>query len=185
MQTEVERLLAEWNDGDESARDRLVPLVYGELRRLAGGFLRRERAGHTLQPTALVNEALLRLFQQRNVPAEGRQQFFGLIAQLMRRVLVDHARKRHAAKRGGPATYVTLDERLEHAATPNLVVLDVDRALGRLEAMDERQARIVELRVFGGFEVDDVATALDISPATVKREWRSALAWLHRELAST
>lgn len=182
METEVGQLLAEWNDGDESARDRLVPLVYGELRRLAGGFLQRERAGHTLQPTALVNEAFLRFFQQRNVPAEGRQQFFGLIAQLMRRVLVDHARKKNAAKRGGPQTCITLDEQLEHAVSSNLAVLDVDRALEKLEAMDSRQARIVELRVFGGFEVTDVATALEISPATVKREWRSARAWLHREL---
>ena len=141
MNSEVTQLLSAWHAGDDTARDRLVPVVYGELRRLAGGFMKRERAGHTLQPTALVNEAFVRFFDQRNVPVDGREQFFGLIAQLMRRVLVDHARRRRAAKRGGPETCITLDERLEHATSPDLAVLDVNRALGRdAGEVDDRTA---------------------------------------------
>lgn len=179
---EVTKLLSRWSDGDTSARERLVPLVYNELRRLAGGFLKRERQGHTLQPTALVNEALLRLFQQRNAPEQGRDQFFGLLAQLMRRVLVDHARKRAADKRGGHAQRVTLNEEIIGLGPVDLDVLDLDRALGRLAELDPRQAKIVELRVFCGIKVTEVAQILDLSPATIKREWRIAKAWLHREL---
>ena len=180
---EVTILLSRWSDGDESAREELIPLVYDELRRLAGGFLKRERQGHTLQPTALVNEALLRLFQQRNAPEQGRAQLFGLLAQLMRRVLVDHARKRAADKRGGQVQRVTLNEEIVGLASVDLDVLDLDRSLKRLAEMDPRQARIVELRVFGGIKVPEVAQILDLSPATIKREWRVAKAWLHRELS--
>ncbi len=179
----VTEILAAWMDGDPSARDRLVPIVYDELRRLAGGFFRRERDGHTLQPTALLHEALLRLFQQQPPRVQGREQFYGLIAQLMRRVLVDHARRRMADKRGGGVTRVTLGEASGALADNGFAVLDTEQALTRLERMDKRQARIVEMRVFAGFEVAEIASVLGVSESTVKREWRIARAWLHRELS--
>lgn len=179
---ELTRLLHAWAAGDSGARDRVVPLVYHELRQLAGGFMKRERGDHTLQPTALVHEALLRLFQQRKIPAEGRDRLIALIAQLMRRVLVDHARRRQADKRHAGVTRVTLNEESGGVSRDQPELLDLDRALTRLEQIDPRQARIVELRVFGGFEVQEVGALLEISPATVKRDWTIAKAWLHREL---
>ncbi len=179
---ELTQLLEEWAAGDSGARDLVVPLVYDELRRLAGGFMKRERGDHTLQPTALLNEALLRLFQQRQIPDEGRDQLIALIAQLMRRVLVDHARRRHADKRRAGVTRVTLNEEAGGVSRDQPELLDLDRALTKLEQIDPRQARIVELRVFGGFEVQEVGALLEISPATVKRDWTIAKAWLHREL---
>ena len=183
---DITELLSLWADGDDAALERLIPVVYEDLRRLAGGFLKRERRGHTLQPTALVHEALLRWFDQRNREFENRVQFFGLIAQLMRRVLVDHARRRQAAKRGAGQTHLALDEAANLAGSSSpWVVLDTERALKRLESMDERQAKIAELRIFGGFDVNEIALATELSPSTVKREWRLARAWFHRELVSS
>lgn len=181
--TDVTRLIGAWAAGDEAARERLIPLVYDELRRLAGGFLRREHPGHTLQPTALVHEAFVRFLGQGPVPVECRGQFMALVARTMRRVLVDHARKRNADKRGAGDTLVELNESIDGAAPGQLDVLLVDDALERLAALDPRQARIVELRVFGGLEVREVADLLGLSPATVKRDWTLARAWLHRELS--
>ena len=183
----VTELLRAWGAGDRAALDQLMPVLYAELRRQAERQLRRESAGHTLQPTALVNEAYLRLVDQRQAKWEGRSQFFALAARQMRRILVDHARGRAAAKRGGAAARVTLAE--GSAATPEtpqgeIDVLALDEALTRLAALDARQARVVELRYFAGLGVEEVAEALDISPATVKREWTMARAWLRRELGS-
>ena len=179
---DITLLVGAWAAGDVAARDRLIPLVYGELRGLAGGYLRRERSGHTLQPTALVHEAFLRFDGQGAVPVACRGQFMGLIAQTMRHVLVDHARRRAADKRGAGATHVPLEDALDGVSAPQHSVLELDDVLTRLAAMDARQARIVELRVFGGVEVKEVAEILGISPATVKREWTIAKAWLRREL---
>lgn len=179
---DVATLLRAWAAGDFGARDRLVPLVYDELRRLAGGFMKRERGDHTLQPTALVHEALLRLFDQRRVSAEGRAQLIALIAQMMRRVLVDHSRRRSAQKRGAGKTRHAIDGPAKGEVREAPCLMEVDRALRKLERFDPRQGRIVELRVFGGFELREVAALLGISPATVKREWTIAKAWLHREL---
>ncbi len=181
---DITSLLSRWADGEDGVRDELVPLVYDELRRMAGGFIKRERQGHTLQPTALVHEALLRWFDQRSRSYENRAQFFGLIAQLMRRVLVDHARKSQAAKRGGGATCVELTAAHGEARGTSWVVLDVERALVRMEALDKRQAQIAEMRIFGGFEFKEIAAALGLSESTVKRDWRIARAWLHREFGS-
>jgi RNA polymerase sigma factor (TIGR02999 family) len=181
----VTELLHAWGAGDERALDRLVPAVYAELRRQAERQLRRESAGHTLQPTALVHEAYLRLVDQREAKWEGRSQFFGVAAQLMRRILVDHARGRGAAKRGGGAARVTLAEGSAEAAEGEVDVLALDEALTRLATLDARQARVVELRYFAGLGVEEVAQVLDVSPATVKREWTMARAWLRRELGAT
>lgn len=184
---DVTRLLVQWREGREGALDRLLPLVYDELRRLAARQLRRERPDHTLQPTALINELFLLLVRQRAASAENRAHFFALSARLMRRVLVDHARSRGADKRGGGATTVTLDEDTDivvGAGTGRaLEVLAIDEALVRLAALDADQARIVELRFFAGLTVEETALVLDRSPRTVKREWRLAKAWLTRELA--
>ena len=180
---EITALLSRWADGEDEVRDELVPVVYNELRRLAGGFIKRERDGHTLQPTALVHEALVRWFDQRQRRFANRGQFFGLIAQLMRRVLVDHARRRNADKRGGGVTRVDLDEAADQAASSSTwVILDVERALTRLETLDERQARIAEMRIYGGFDIAEIAAAIAVSEGTVKREWRIVRAWFHREL---
>jgi RNA polymerase sigma factor (TIGR02999 family) len=168
----------------DAARDRLVPLVYDELRRLAQHYLRGERAGHTLQATALVNEAYLRLAEIDRMAFRDRTHFFAMAATVMRRVLVDYARERARGKRGGGVAMTTLDDRVP-AADPPVDVVALDRALERLTALDTRQARIVELRFFGGLTVDETAAALDISTATVKREWASAKAWLYVELNAT
>lgn len=180
---DVTVLLRQWAEGDEAARDRLLPVVYDDLRRLARGYMRREKGGHTLQPTALVHEAFLRYAAQGAVPSESRGQFFALMAQTMRRVLVDHARRKDSEKRGGEVTHVELNEQLGSTGSPVADVLDLDRVLGKLEAMDPRLAKVVEMRVFGGLEVADIASALSVSPATVKRDWATARAWLHRELS--
>ena len=162
--------------------ERLMPLVYRELRRQAAGYLRKERAGHTLQPTALVHEAYLRLHDQRDVHWQNRAHFFGVAAQAMRRILVDHARGRLRAKRGGADRRVTLTESALVAAERSVDVIDLDAALERLSVLDPRQGRVVELRYFGGLSVEETAEVLEISPATVKREWTMAKAWLHSEL---
>ena len=181
---EVTLLLIEMRLGNKDALDRLMPLVYAELRRLAGHYLRGERIGHTLQPTALVNEAFLRLVGQNRADWQHRGQFIGVAAQLMRRILVDYARQRAAGKRAGCA--VTLDEeRLSPGAGIDRTeeILAVEEVLGRLTELDPQQAHIVELRYFGGLSVDETAEALAISPRTVKRDWAMARAWLRAELA--
>lgn len=177
---EITDLLEALEGGVPDARDRLIEAVYRELRVLASAYLRAERVDHTLQTTGLVHEAYLRLVDQRRTTWENRKHFFGIAAQAMRRILVDHARRRKAAKRdGGPP--VTLDEE-QASSGADQEVLGVDAAVRRLGELDERQARIVELRYFAGLTIEETAEALDISPATVKREWVSARAWLQREL---
>lgn len=180
----VTRLLQAWGAGDPAALDALVPTVYDELRRIAARAMRRESVGHTLQPTALVGEAYLRLVDQRRVQWRNRAQFFGLAAQLMRRLLVDHARARQAAKRGGArAPLVTLaDGTAGEAATSPLELLALHDALARLGAMDPQLERLVEARYFGGLTIEETAEALGVSPATVKRDWVVARAWLRRAL---
>jgi RNA polymerase sigma factor (TIGR02999 family) len=179
----VTRFLIAWNGGDAGALERLIPLVYGELRRQARGYLRNERSGHTLQPTALVHEVYLRLVDQSQVKWHNRAHFFGVAARAMRQILVDHARKRRAAKRGGPDSLISIDDVNPASPPKNLDLLDLDLTLQRLAALDERQARLVELRVFGGLTIDEAAEVLEISPATVSREWRHAETWLHREMS--
>jgi RNA polymerase sigma factor (TIGR02999 family) len=181
---DVTQLLHDWRGGNPEALHRLMPLVYDELRHIASAYLRRERAGHTLQTAGLVNEAYLRLINQTRADWQNRAHFYGIAARLMRRILTDHARERQAAKRDSGGEKFELDEALEIAdgkATPDLIALD--DALNTLAAFDERQSRIVELRYFGGLEINEVAEVLDISPATVKREWNSAKAWLYNQLS--
>lgn len=174
----VTALLADWQDGDAGAMERLMPLVYDEMRRIARSHLRSEGFQHGLQPTALVHEAYLRLVDQRRVDWKGRVHFYSLASRMMRRVLVDHARRQRAAKRSPvePPAAAVLRQRAEE-------VLAVDVALDRLAALDDRLARVVEMRFYGGMSVGETAAALDVSPATVKRDWSAARAWLHRELA--
>lgn len=181
-QNDVTRLLINWTNGDKGALEELMPLVYGELRRLAGRYLRRERADHTLQSTALVNEAFLRLVDQKNVQWQNRAHFFGVAAQMIRRILVDHARAHQAGKRGGGAPKLSLDEALGVPERKDLDLLALDEALTGLAKMDEQQSRIVELRFFGGLSIEDTAEVLGISPATVKRDWTMAKAWLYRDM---
>ncbi len=180
----VTQLLREWSQGgDRQALDRLLPLVYTELHKQAARYLRKERVGHTLQPTALVHEAYLRLVNQRDVEWQNRAHFFGICAQLMRRILVDHARERQAEKRGGGGMVrVTLDERVAAVEEREVDLLALDEALTRLAAMDERLARVVELRFFSGLNVEETAEVMDVSPATVKLDWSMAKAWLRREM---
>ena len=178
----ITHLLKEWSDGDERALDRLTPLVYEELRQQAARYLRRERAGHTLQTTALINEAYLRLIDAKDVHWQSRAHFFAIAANLMRRVLVDHARRRDAEKRGGAQLRLTLDERLAVSSTADVDVLAIDEALNKLSAIDSQQALVVELRFFSGLSVEETAAALGISTATVKRDWSVARAWLRREI---
>ena len=180
MSGSATRLLQRWNQGDRDALDQLLPVVYDELRRLARGYLNRERAQHTLQSTALVHEAYLRLVDQ-NTDWQGRAHFFGVAAQMMRRILVDHARARSAAKRGD-GLKVTLDEGMAIAEQRNLDVLALDRALQSLAQIDEKQCKIVELRYFAGLSIEETAEVLSISPATVKRDWSVAKAWLARAM---
>jgi RNA polymerase sigma-70 factor (ECF subfamily) len=178
----VTELLQAWSGGDDSALEQLLPLVEAELRRLARAYMGRERRGHTLQVTALVNEAFLRLTDARRVKWQDRAHFLGISARLMRRVLVDHARRRGYHKRGGGAEKVTLHDDLVMAQDPALDVLALDRALERLEKADARKSRVVELRFFGGLSVEETAEVLHVSPDTVKRDWRLAKLWLLREL---
>ena len=178
------RLLEAWRQGDSKAADELVPLVYAELRRIAAAKLRSERDGHTLQPTALVNEAWLRLMQQHGSGWENRAQFFAIAAQAMRRILVDHARKRHAAKRGDGEAPVDFED-VSHVLSvvlPDDRLLALDDALQALATLDARQARIIELRFFGGMSVEETASVVGVSPTTVKREWATGRAWLFREM---
>ncbi len=179
---EVTRLLAEFGRGEKDAINRLMPLVYDELHRLAKLYFRRERGEHTLQPTALVHEAYLRLVDQ-HAPMESRGHFMALAATQMRRILLDYARKHRAARRGGQQQRVLLEDTMvvAPAQTP-LDMIALDRALDRLAALDPEQARLVELRYFGGLSVEQTAVVMGISPASVKRSWHSARAWLHREL---
>jgi RNA polymerase sigma factor (TIGR02999 family) len=180
----VTQLLAGLQDGDPSVAARLLPLVYDDFRALALRHLARERAGHTLQPTALVHEAYLKLVDQTRVNWQGRTHFFAVGAQAMRRILVEHARSRRREKRGGDRQRVELDEGAALAPERGVDLLDLDEALKRLEALDERQARVVELRFFGGLNMEEVAQALGVSKRTAEGDWRMARAWLHRELAA-
>jgi RNA polymerase sigma factor (TIGR02999 family) len=179
---EVTDLLVRWSDGDQQALARLMPLVCDDLRRMAQVQLRREAPGHTLQPTALVNELYLRLAERRRVSWASRAQFFGFAANTMRRILVDHARARRAAKRGGGATRLTLEDTVGAAGPGPLDLLALDEILDNLAALDERQERLVELRVFGGLTIAEAAHVLGVAEATVSRDWATARAYLHREL---
>jgi RNA polymerase sigma factor (TIGR02999 family) len=181
--TEITRLLARWADGDGEAFNALMPVVYDELRKLADHYLRHERPDHTLQPTALVHEAYLRLAGIREMELRNRAHFYGAAARIMRRVLVDHARQRGAAKRGGPSAHVPFDEGMDMPVAPETDFLALDQALSALEAIAPDKARVVELRYFGGLSVDETADYLDIAPATVKRHWAFARAWLYRRLS--
>jgi RNA polymerase sigma-70 factor (ECF subfamily) len=177
----ISQLLQQWAGGDLQAQEDLVPLVYRELRKRAAAYLRRERRDHTLQPTALVNEAYVRLMGQERVTWINRAQFFGVAAQAMRRILVDHARERVAAKRPG-GIRVTLDEAMRSVPPIDCELLMLDSVLQELAVIDERQARIVEMRYFGGLSEEEVAAILSLSRATITREWQSARAWLYRRL---
>jgi RNA polymerase sigma factor (TIGR02999 family) len=176
-------LLLHWREGDEAARDRMLQLVYRELRRLAAGYLRRERPDHTLQPTELVHEAYLRLVDQRQVDWTNRAQFVALAAVMMRRILVNHARDRRAAKRGGGAARLPLTLAGKWLGTAEVNLLDLHDALERLELVDPRKSRIVELKFFGGMTIQEIGEALEVSPATVEREWKFARAWLHEAVS--
>ena len=182
---EVTALLLRWQEGDRSALDRLLPLVYDQLHHLADRQLRRERQGHTLQPTAVVHETYLRLVDQKRATWQSRAQFFAVAAGMMRRVLVDHARGRRAAKRGGLAPHLAIDEVDAGIDPPSVDLVDLDDALDKLGALDADQAKIVELRFFGGLTVEETAEVVGSSPATVKRDWHSAKAWLFRELGGS
>jgi len=178
----IDELLAEWGRGNVDARDALMPVVYDELRRLARRHLWNERPDHTLQSAALVNEAYLRLAGQKTPQWRNRAHFFGVAAQLMRHILVDHARGRQAAKRGGGATRLTLDADVSADEKPAIDLVTLDDALDRLAALDAQQARVIEMRFFGGLSIEETAVVLDVSSATVKRDWVTARAWLRREL---
>jgi RNA polymerase sigma factor (TIGR02999 family) len=180
---DVTDLLLSWRQGDAAALDRLVPLVYDELRRVASRCLRGESPGHALQATALVHEAYLRLVDVDRLTFTNRAHFFGVAATLMRQLLVDHARRQRTDKRGGGVTMLSLDEASPAASSASVDVLALDQALDALSAIDSRQCRIVELRFFAGLTIDEAATALGISPATVEREWALAKAWLFRRLS--
>lgn len=180
----VTRLLAEWSNGDRDALEKLAPLVYSELHRLASLYLRRERRDHTLQSTALVHEAWIRLIDQQHINWQSRAQFFGIAAQMIRRILIDHARNRQAAKRGDGALKLSLDEALAAPDRRDLDLVALDDALTDLARLDPAQARLVELRFFAGLSIEESAQVLGISPATVKREWAAAKAWLFRELSA-
>ncbi|MBL8241737.1 MAG: sigma-70 family RNA polymerase sigma factor [Bryobacterales bacterium] len=180
---EVTQLLNQWSDGNRAALDSLTPVVYDELRRLASIYLHRERSDHTLQPTAVVHEAYMRLVDQRSVRWQNRAHFFGIAAQMIRRILVDHARGVRAAKRGGGAVALSLDEALGVSEKRDLELEALDDALTTLAEVDPQQARVVELRFFTGLSIEETAEVLGISESTVKRDWVSAKAWLFRELS--
>jgi len=181
----ITELLESWSHGDRAAFDELVPLVYDELHRVAGRHLRHERPDHSVQPTALVHEAYLKLIDQRRVQWKNRAHFFGVAARLMRRILVDHARNRRAAKRGGGEPRLTLDEADAVPLEPEVSLLALDDALTQLEIIDPRQSQIVELRYFGGLTITETAAVVGVSEATIGREWSVAKAWLFRELAAS
>lgn len=179
---DVTRMLIDWRNGDQSALEKLMPLVYTELHRLAASYLRRQRSDHTLQPTALVHEAYLRLVDERNVDWQSRAHFYGMAAQMMRSILIDYARTRVAMKRGGGARKLSLSAVDRVPAEPSLDLVALDDALKTLAAIDPRQSRVVELRFFGGLDIEETAEVLQLSPATIKREWRMAKAWLYQEI---
>ncbi|HEV7682863.1 MAG TPA: sigma-70 family RNA polymerase sigma factor [Pyrinomonadaceae bacterium] len=181
----VTQLLERWSQGDEEALGQLMPLVYSELHRLAGAYLRRERREHTLQPTALINETYLKLIDQDHPNWKNRAQFFGVAAQLMRRILVDHARRHHASKRGGDRLNVSLRNIGAFGNQPDADLLTLHDALDQLEKIDPEQSRLVELRFFGGLTIEETAEVMQISHATVEREWKIARAWLKREFTKT
>ena len=178
---EMTHLLAAWSEGDRSAQDRLAPLVYEELRRLAHRYMKRERPDHTLQTTALVNEAYLRLIDQRDVRWRNRAHFFAIAAEMMRRILIDHARKRASAK-GGGAGKLSLEEAAVMSDERAAELVALEEALVSLSEVDERKSRIVEMRFFSGLSVEEIAGVIGVSPDTVTREWRRAKAWLHCEM---
>jgi RNA polymerase sigma-70 factor (ECF subfamily) len=182
-QQSVTELLVRWGQGNKAALDELMPVVYQELRRLAQNYLSDERRGHTLQTTALVHEAYLRLVDQRSVNWQNRAQFFGVAAQMMRRILINHAVDRQAKKRQGYATKVSLDEAVSFFEQREVDLMALDEALNGLAALDTEQARIVELRFFTGLTIEEVAEVMGLSPATIKREWESAKLWLRRQLS--
>jgi RNA polymerase sigma factor (TIGR02999 family) len=179
---EITNLLIDWNHGDESALDRLIPVVYDELRRLAGRCMSQEGPGHTLQSTAVVHEAYLKLFDQQRVQWQNRTQFFAVAAQLIRRILVDHARGANAAKRGGVARKLSLDENLGVFESRDLDLVALDDAMAALARFDPQQSRVIELRFFAGLTIEETAETLGVSPTTVKRDWITAKAWLFNEL---
>jgi RNA polymerase sigma factor (TIGR02999 family) len=180
--THISELLVDFSEGNQGALDKLIPLVYDELHRLASRYLHRERPNHTLQTTALVHEAYLRLVREENGTSQNRVQFFAVASQLMRHILVDYARSRNAAKRGGVYTKVSFDEAIIVSEGKSANFIALDDALNSLAAIDPVQSRVIELRVFGGLTVEETAEVLGISPRTVKREWSMAKAWLHRQL---
>jgi RNA polymerase sigma-70 factor (ECF subfamily) len=178
---DVSALLRAWSDGDQGALEKLTPIVYGELRRLASRYMKGERSGHSLQTTALVNEAYMRLVDYRRMQWQNRAHFFAVSAQLMRRILVDHAR-RHNLKRGGDVLHVSLDEAAAVGGDPETDLVALDRAMNSLARIDPRKVQVVEMRFFGGLNVEETAEVLKISPITVKRDWRAAKLWLYREM---
>ncbi len=181
----VNQLLVDWGNGNQQALEELLPLIYNELRHLAHSFLNRERPGHTLQTTALVHEAYLKLIDQRDARWQNRSHFFAIAAQAMRRILIDSARKHAAAKRGGPQEKLALDEAANVSLEPDSNLLALDEALKSLAVIDPQQERLVELRYFGGLTIEETAEVMDLSPATIKREWAMARAWLYQSLLNT
>src|SRR5437660_12411564 len=180
----VTQLLMKWSEGDSAALEKLMPLVYSELRRLARNYLRRERQNHTLQPTALVNEAYLKLIDQKSARWQNRAQFYGVAAQLMRRILVDHARQHAAAKRGGPSQErLSITSAGQLAEKPDIDLLALHESLEELKEFDPQQERIVELRFFGGLSIEETAEVMGLGHATVERDWKMARAWLRRNLS--
>jgi RNA polymerase sigma factor (TIGR02999 family) len=180
---EVTQLLVDWGNGNQAALDQLIPLVYTELRQLARHYMRRERLGHTIQTTALIHEAYLRLVDQNQVRWENRAHFLGIAARLMRQILIEHARRRTRAKRGGGVGTISLDEAAIVSQARATELLTLDDALERLAAIDPRKSRVVELRFFGGLSTKEAAEVLNVAPNTVLRDWRMAKAWLHREIS--
>ena len=180
---EVTQLLVDWSNGDEAALDKLMPLVYEELHRMAKRHIGRERPGHTLQTTALVNEAYLRLIDQRSVRWQNRAHFFSIAARLMRRILIDHARAHHYAKRGGATIKVSLGKAIDVSKERAAELVLLDDAMTALAALDPRKSQVVELRFFGGMSVEETAEVLGVSSVTVMRDWSTAKAWLHRAMA--
>jgi RNA polymerase sigma factor (TIGR02999 family) len=184
-QHEITQLLAKWSDGNQSALDELYPLVYDELHRLARRYMSRERRGHTLQTTALINEAYVRLVDQKNVHWANRSHFYAISAQIMRRILIDHARRHAYAKRGGGAQQVSLEEVAAVTPDPGLELVRLDEALKSLAEMDPRRSQVVEMRYFGGLNNEEIAGVLKISENTVTRDWNMARAWLYQQLSET
>lgn len=181
-QPNITEVLQRWSNGEQSALDELVPLIYKELRRLAGNYIRRERQHHTLQPTALINEVFLCLIDQHDIKWQNRAHFFGIAAKLMRRILVDHARKDQAAKRGGGQYNLSLSKADRISGQPSIDLLAVHLALQQLEKLDSQQSRVVELRFFGGLTIEETAEVMGLGHATVEREWKMARSWLRHEL---